>query len=223
MLAPAGLRHRRSRSGSDPRADAGSSAHSADDAYDADAAAGVRAATAADHDLPDAAHRLVVGFAVRRSAGRIPAGASDDAGRGAAADGTASPGATPGAARADPMPGAPQGRRLVAPLRYRCVTMKCHRCGRPASVHVTVLAGAAYAEVHLCEACEGSARQVAPPATADPVACDRCGSTLRDIEARGRFGCANDYRIFAPQVAECLMNYHGSSTHAGKSPAFGGR
>ena len=88
---------------------------------------------------------------------------------------------------------------------------------------MTVLAGGAYAEVHLCERCEGAARQIAPPEAPRPVACDRCGSTLHDIEARGRFGCANDYRLFAAEVAECLKNFHGSSTHAGKWPANVGR
>jgi protein arginine kinase activator len=108
-------------------------------------------------------------------------------------------------------------------MRDGSVTVKCQRCGRPANIHVTVLAGAAYAEVHLCEACEGSARQLSSAPAMRPIACDRCGSTLHDIESRGRFGCANDYRLFATEVAECLRNYHGTSTHVGKWPTNIGR
>jgi len=110
---------------------------------------------------------------------------------------------------------------MDAAVRHGC-PVTCQRCGRPASVHVTVLAGAAYAEVHLCERCEGAAKEIPAPRTA-AIACDRCGSTLRDIESRGTFGCANDFRLFAAEVAECLKNYHGSDRHAGKWPANVGR
>lgn len=55
-------------------------------------------------------------------------------------------------------------------------------------------------------------RKVATPA------CPACGFTLQDFKKNRRFGCAEDYEVFAPQVREMLTSIHGAAEHRGRQP-----
>jgi|GEM_PF-33058 protein arginine kinase activator len=50
-------------------------------------------------------------------------------------------------------------------------------------------------------------------------ACPACGFTLQDFKKHRRFGCAEDYEVFAPQVREMLLSVHGKAEHRGRQPA----
>lgn len=92
----------------------------------------------------------------------------------------------------------------------------CHKCGKAmATNHVTVITGFSFLESHYCDGCASGDAPSTPPAI---TRCDRCGSALHDIQARGRLGCANDYRIFFNDLSECIQRYHGSTQHKGKVP-----
>lgn len=96
------------------------------------------------------------------------------------------------------------------------MTAACQKCGKLAATnHITVIMGSAFSEVHFCDPCYSSS-----PTTTGPgiLRCDRCGSGFHDIQARGRMGCENDYKLFARDIAACVEKYHGSSQHVGKAP-----
>ncbi len=120
--------------------------------------------------------------------------------------------------------------------------MKCQKCDKPATFHITELTGGKPQEVHLCEdhareyLTEGSeqpagskgiaavAQQMAIGQTAeeleklDQQACPVCGITFYEFRSQGRLGCPNDYLCFQKQLEPLILNIHGESEHAGKSP-----
>jgi protein arginine kinase activator len=68
------------------------------------------------------------------------------------------------------------------------------------------------AQLHLCPRCE------AKDSGKQEKTCSRCGMTFHQIQARGRFGCPDDYTVFGEEVVKALERYHGSSGHIGKKP-----
>ena len=48
--------------------------------------------------------------------------------------------------------------------------------------------------------------------------CVACGLTYDDFRKFGRFGCAQCYLAFKPQLKTLLKKIHGSSVHLGKAP-----
>jgi len=123
--------------------------------------------------------------------------------------------------------------------------MKCQRCDRPATFHITELAGGKPQELHLCEE---HARQYltdsdsdsGPPnlagalaqqlagvghaaeelARLDQQACPICGITFYEFRKQGRLGCPHDYINFAAELEPLLLNIHGETRHVGKVPKF---
>lgn len=124
--------------------------------------------------------------------------------------------------------------------------MHCQNCHKnPATVHVTDLGGSAAAEGenpvqerHLCEVC---AQALDLPHMAQPKktvadiwkllqisaqatrkkggpACPHCGMTLEEFRRKGRLGCAKDYEVFGPHIAELLERVHGARLHVGRLP-----
>jgi protein arginine kinase activator len=80
--------------------------------------------------------------------------------------------------------------------------MKCQRCPKTATLHITeVLGEDRYEEV---------------PA-AGP-ACEACGLTYLEFRNQGRFGCAHDYDAFKAELLPLLESIHGDVRHAGKAP-----
>jgi len=121
--------------------------------------------------------------------------------------------------------------------------MKCQRCEKPATFHITELTGDAPQEVHLCEdhartylqqpddagAPEPTfsgmlAQQLALGQTAqelarlDKQACPVCGITFYEFRQMGRLGCPHDYVSFKEELEPLIMNIHGDTTHTGKRP-----
>lgn len=114
--------------------------------------------------------------------------------------------------------------------------MKCQRCPKQATLHITeVLGENRYEEVHLCEDCakkylvepQKKAPTFKPPAEepeeaeSEPVAgpaCEACGLSFLEFRNGGRFGCPHDYDAFKAELLPLLEGIHGEVRHAGKAP-----
>ena len=125
--------------------------------------------------------------------------------------------------------------------------MKCQQCDKPATFHITELAGGKPQELHLCE---DHARQYLTQSTTEPSsvgqmasvlaqhmmqkmqvgqtaqelaeldqqACPVCGITFYEFRSQGRLGCPHDYVAFHPQLEPLILNIHGETEHVGKVP-----
>lgn len=121
--------------------------------------------------------------------------------------------------------------------------MKCQKCEKSATVHITELTGGKPMELHLCEehareylteseqeqpsatSLAGAlAQQLAVGQTAeelarlDQQACPICGITFYQFRSQGRLGCPHDYVCFSRDLDPLILNIHGESTHVGKRP-----
>jgi protein arginine kinase activator len=112
--------------------------------------------------------------------------------------------------------------------------MKCQRCPKQATLHITeVLGEDRYEEVHLCEDCAKKYLVTPPPKGAKPAAveeveevepavagptCDACGISYLEFRNQGRFGCAHDYDAFKAELLPLLESIHGDVRHVGKAP-----
>jgi protein arginine kinase activator len=118
---------------------------------------------------------------------------------------------------------------------------KCHRCSKPATLHITELRDGGVQELHLCENCANQYLQSSSEADAestesftggkslesseaaaleelDHLVCSSCGITFREFRSQGRLGCPHDYIEFARELTPLLENIHGSTQHVGKVP-----
>lgn len=122
--------------------------------------------------------------------------------------------------------------------------MKCQKCEKPATFHITDLVDGEPSELHLCEQCAQSflappsgnaeemmpamagllAQQLAVGETAEELArldkqvCPVCGISFREFRKQGRLGCPNDYLCFAEELGPLLQNIHDETHHVGKIP-----
>ena len=124
--------------------------------------------------------------------------------------------------------------------------MKCQKCDRPATFHITDLVDGEPSELHLCEECAQSfltpsqedsqdqdvmpamagllAQHLAVGETADELArldqraCPVCGITFLQFRKQGRLGCPHDYVFFEKELEPLLMSIHDQTHHIGKSP-----
>ncbi|MEX2188179.1 MAG: UvrB/UvrC motif-containing protein [Pirellulales bacterium] len=124
--------------------------------------------------------------------------------------------------------------------------MKCQKCDKLATFHITELTGGAggeLVELHLCEdharhyltqsddatedkpSIAGSlAQQLQVGQTAeelsrlDQKACPVCGITFYEFRSKGRLGCPHDYTCFEQELMPLLANIHGETEHVGKTP-----
>lgn len=120
--------------------------------------------------------------------------------------------------------------------------MRCQRCPKPATLHITEVHGLAdngnylFDEFHFCEEC--ARKHLYEPALAEAKGegaaaggvesegfealnareCPNCGLKFKDFRASGRLGCAHDYEVFRAELAPLLENIHGETQHVGKSP-----
>ncbi|MDO4550694.1 MAG: UvrB/UvrC motif-containing protein [Planctomycetia bacterium] len=126
--------------------------------------------------------------------------------------------------------------------------MKCQKCNREATFHITELLGGKPQELHLCsehaqeylEQTQDIAPATSNVATAlahhmaqqmslsktskeldrmDEEVCPICGMTFFEFRNLSRLGCANDYQFFWKQLEPLLLSIHGEITHVGKRPA----
>lgn len=126
--------------------------------------------------------------------------------------------------------------------------MKCNRCEKPATFHITERVGEKeqWEEVHLCEECareylshpsEAEAQDSLSGALAehlkigetaedlenvDQRTCPVCGITFHEFRHQGRLGCPHDYVCFEEQLEPLVANIHGQTTHKGKRPRSAG-
>lgn len=116
--------------------------------------------------------------------------------------------------------------------------MKCDKCNRPATIHLTEIKHGKKLEKHLCEACaaanEGIASKGHTPinelltnfvmahaglAKEQTAACEQCGITWAEFRQSGLFGCEHDYDVFEAQLTPLLQRAHeGGTHHIGKTP-----
>jgi protein arginine kinase activator len=122
--------------------------------------------------------------------------------------------------------------------------MKCQRCEKPATFHITELTGPQPQEHHLCETCfkahfvqaeeeptsaEASlagmlAKQLKLGQAAEQLqeldkrACPQCGITFYEFRNQGRLGCPHDYVHFRKELMPLIANIHGEVRHVGKRP-----
>lgn len=122
--------------------------------------------------------------------------------------------------------------------------MKCQKCEKPATFHITDLSGDEVLALHLCPDCaktylqhEESETEMAAPTTMgflqqqlkleqtaedlkelDSKECPICGITFFEFRQNGRLGCPHDYEYFGSELEPLLLNVHGGQEHVGKQP-----
>ena len=115
--------------------------------------------------------------------------------------------------------------------------LKCHKCTKPATYHITeVVSDEHYEELHLCEECyhkffyepqqagsvqkgEGGAFEESEEANLlNQRECPICGIKFVEFRNSGRLGCPHDYQEFREELAPLLENIHGETRHCGKTP-----
>ena len=125
--------------------------------------------------------------------------------------------------------------------------MKCNKCAKQATFHITDLTGDGVLALHLCPDCAkqylqteegektdasamGSAltKQISPLGQAteemqnlDSRECPICGISFYEFRQGGRLGCPHDYVFFSDELEPLLQNVHGENKHVGKQPKRG--
>ncbi len=121
------------------------------------------------------------------------------------------------------------------------MSIKCDKCDKPATIHLTDIADGKKSEVHLCEECaaaEGLTVKASVPLSQlleefvlqksgqpeqPELKCDVCGITFAEFRRKGLLGCPNDYDAFAEMLDPLLERAHGGATqHVGKVPGRAG-
>ena len=116
--------------------------------------------------------------------------------------------------------------------------MKCQKCTKQATLHITELLGEEqFEELHLCEECahkylyepqkksaiagksgEGGAEESDETSALNQRECPQCGTKFVEFRNSGRLGCPNDYVEFRQELLPLLENIHGDTKHCGKAP-----
>lgn len=125
--------------------------------------------------------------------------------------------------------------------------MKCQKCEKPATFHITELADDEVSALHYCAECAESYLKPAEMTeevesnigaaltkhlkigqTAeelhrlDQKNCPICGITFYEFRQSGRLGCPNDYEFFSDELNPLIVNIHGETEHVGKRPQYAG-
>src|SRR5437588_5417243 len=116
--------------------------------------------------------------------------------------------------------------------------MKCQKCTKPATLHITEVVGdEQFEELHLCEECAnkylyepqkkggghkggeaGQAEEGEEAAALNQRQCPQCGIKFVEFRNSGRLGCPHDYQEFRDELTPLLENIHGETRHCGKTP-----
>lgn len=121
--------------------------------------------------------------------------------------------------------------------------MKCQKCAKPATFHITDIERGKPREYHFCE--EHAHQHLRPPeeaaeqppmselakklivsgqgggrepSAADRQACPVCQTTFLEFRNSGRLGCPYDYEVFRDELLPLLENIHDETRHSGKVP-----
>lgn len=130
--------------------------------------------------------------------------------------------------------------------------MKCQKCDKPATFHITEIIGSTPEALHLCEEhAKEYLHKNADKADFSPLpngkiteelkkkvsdlqettrelmeldfkTCPICGLGFQDFRKTGRLGCPNDYEFFKDQLEPLLLGMHGDTVHVGKKPSHTG-
>src|SRR5271170_3280109 len=123
------------------------------------------------------------------------------------------------------------------------MVMKCQRCPKPATFHITDIERGKPKEFHFCDE---HARQHLSPAneagdkaeisslaeklsqggletargssSAEKQICPLCQMSFQEFRNSGRLGCPYDYEVFRDELMPLLENIHGETRHSGKVP-----
>lgn len=114
--------------------------------------------------------------------------------------------------------------------------MKCDKCDKPATIHLTDIVDGQKIEKHLCEQCavsEGITKpdvpisqlledfilQTGTKESASELVCDVCGLSFAEFRHGGVLGCPHDYDVFAEALTPLLERTQLDVTeHVGKVP-----
>ncbi len=113
--------------------------------------------------------------------------------------------------------------------------MKCDKCTKAATLHITEVMGDEHEELHLCQECAEKylyepQNKSGPKAAAHAAAeetdesgvpnreCPVCGIKFVEFRNSGRLGCPHDYQEFREELLPLLENIHGETRHSGKTP-----
>lgn len=124
--------------------------------------------------------------------------------------------------------------------------MKCQKCEKHATFHITDLTGDDLMALHLCPDCAKKylntdeldiesdestptisgvlSGQLKLEQTAedlkelDAKQCPVCGISFYEFRQAGRLGCPHDYDFFSNELQPLLVNVHGDTQHIGKRP-----
>lgn len=121
--------------------------------------------------------------------------------------------------------------------------MKCERCSKPVSHHITDIdKNGNWQEHHLChdhaqsflgenesepgkseiaelaKAFIQSSKESGTEPAAEKRACPVCKMTFQEFRNTGRLGCPNDYVVFREELMPLLENIHDETRHCGKTP-----
>src|SRR3984957_10630494 len=122
--------------------------------------------------------------------------------------------------------------------------MKCQKCAKPATFHITdIVEKGKHREFHFCDEharqhlappdesseppiselakkliVSGTAGTLREPSPADKQVCPICQITFLEFRNSGRLGCPYDYEVFRDELMPLLENIHGETRHSGKVP-----
>src|SRR5947207_6196687 len=119
----------------------------------------------------------------------------------------------------------------------RTAAMKCQKCTKAATLHITeIVSEDQVEELHLCEECahkylyepqkQATGVKSAPSSQGEESdepalsnrECEVCGIKFVDFRNTGRLGCPHDYQEFREDLMPLLENIHGETKHCGKTP-----
>jgi protein arginine kinase activator len=117
--------------------------------------------------------------------------------------------------------------------------MKCEKCNKPATVHLTEIQSGKQIVKHLCEQCAQQNDGLVAKTHHAPInelltnfvlahsglqkegtlTCEHCGLTWAEFRQGGMLGCEHDYVAFDKELSPLLQRAHENATHhLGKTP-----
>lgn len=130
--------------------------------------------------------------------------------------------------------------------------MKCQKCQKEATYHITEIIKGKAVEIHLCDY-HGHEYLMASGADSeqtdkmvsllaqqmnhhvvmnqakekinelDADVCPVCGASFYDFRNNSRLGCPSDYDYFSEQLLPLLANIHAATEHVGRRPPYDGQ